>query len=304
MSLPLIEKYRPKSFEQVIGVDVEKLKNLISSPLDMPNLLFYGSQGIGKTTCAKIIINELSPIDVLRINGSDTTGVDTIREKVYNYMMGMSSVENKPKIVWIEEFDFMSASAYAALRAMIEQFMSNARFICTCNYIEKIPEPIQSRFTPVEFKTTGKDELLNRLSYICKEEGIIIDNVKTLETIIDSSKGDIRATINLLQQLSSNDKKEISIDMVNAVGDLTEEVFDLLANRQWSKIRYNIPQKNPDYKKLLVELDEMFFNSDLEVSKKAKINEEIAKGLYEMAFVFDENICFSAICSRIIKCLY
>ncbi len=104
----------------------------------------------------KIIIKELQPIDYIKINGSDTTGVDTIRERVYNFITSMSTTQGKPKIVWIEEFDYMSQNAFAALRSMMEQYMSNARFICTCNYINKIPEPIQSRFTTVEFSKVQK----------------------------------------------------------------------------------------------------------------------------------------------------
>lgn len=117
--MPFIEKYRPSKFDEVVGVDVDRLKTLVSNPQSLPNLLFVGSAGVGKTTCAKIILDELAPIDVLKINGSDTTGVDIIRDKVFNFVVSQSTNPEKPKIVWIEEFDYMSQSAFAALRVMI-----------------------------------------------------------------------------------------------------------------------------------------------------------------------------------------
>ena len=174
MNLPYIEKYRPLSFGEVIG-DTSIFEGIIKNPTNMPNMLLWGPQGTGKSTVAKIILEHLKPIDIMRLNGSDTTGVDTIRDKVFNFMTGMSSIKGKPKVVWIEEFDFMSASAYAALRSMMEQYMKNARFICTVNYLNKIPEPIRSRFSLFEFKKcTDYQEIEARLIYICNKEGITI----------------------------------------------------------------------------------------------------------------------------------
>ena len=301
MNLPLIEKFRPKDFDEVIGVsDIETFKTIISDPMSMPNMLFYGPQGTGKTTCAKIIVEKLKPIDFIRINGSDTVGVDTIREKVYNFVTAMSSTKEKPKLVWIEEFDFMSQNAFAALRAMIEQYMSNARFLCTCNYINKIPEPIQSRFSVFEFKKPDKFELRTRLKFIAEQEGITVSDT-ILEMIADITKGDIRSAINNMQKLSSNPEKRITMVELQELELVAQEVYKLINAKNWSKIRYSIPNKHPDYNKLLVELEDMYFKSDLPVDKKAKVTETISTGLYEMAFSFDKNICFSAVASRIMK---
>jgi len=304
-SIPLSEIYRPTQLDEVINIDKERFYNLIKTPQEMPNLLLYGPQGTGKTTTAKIILKELSPINFIRINGSDTTGVDTIRDKVYNFMTSMSSEEDKPKIIWIEEFDFMSQASFAALRSMIEQYIRNARFIVTLNYINKIPEPIQSRFTCIEFKKCiDNTSLIDRLKYICYEEGIKYNKESTVfEDIIKKSKGDIRACINTLQELSSNKEKNLPESLLFMIQNTTEETYKLLLDKQWSKIRYEIPKLNPDYGKLLVELDEMFFKSSISTPIKAEINEIIARSLYEMSFVFDESISFSACCSKIIKVL-
>lgn len=299
MSLPLSEKYRPKEFEEVVGIaDLEEISKLVDKPLELPNLLFWGPQGVGKSTVAKILINKLQPIDVIRLNGSDTTGVDVIRDKVYNFMTSMSSRTDKPKIIWIEEFDFMSASAFAALRSMIEQFIKNARFICTCNYINKIPEPIQSRFTVIEFHKPKDLEIFKRVKIICNIENITVED-KILSEIVTQGKGDIRTIINNIQQLSANEDRTIT--KASGLDDFSEVIYKMILKKEWSKIRYLVAENNPDYIELLVKLDDLFFNSDLPVTTKAAINDVIAKGLYELNFSFNHAILFSAVCSRIIQ---
>lgn len=301
MILPLTEQYRPKEFSEVVGLeDVDRLQNLLENIETMPNLLFHGPAGTGKTTVAKIIINKLTPIDYIKINGSDTTGVDTVREQVYNFISSMSSTPGKPKIVWIEEFDFMSQSAFAALRSMIEQFVKNARFICTCNYIRKIPEPIQSRFTMFEFTKPDPVGIMNRMREICTTEQITVEQ-DVLQDIIVHGNGDLRTTINNLQRFSANPEKTITAMSLVKLGGLTDDVYKLLLEKKWSEIRYQVPNRQPDYNQLLVDLEKKFFNSDLELSKKALVTEIISDGLYQISFSFDHNICFAAVCSKIIK---
>jgi DNA polymerase III delta prime subunit len=285
--LPLIEKQRPKEFEELVGIDkIDRIKTLISKPADMPNLLFYGPAGTGKTTTAKIILDKLKPIDFIRINGSDTTGVDTIRERVYNFVTSRSTNEGKPKIIWIEEFDYQSKNAFAALRSLMEQFMSNGRFIVTLNYLKKIPAPIQSRFTCIKFRKLSKEDIVKRLKVISDAEGIEED----LEKIAILSNGDMRTAINMLQTGIQNDANSLS-----------EQIFNMIKEGKWKEIRYDIPLEHPDYNQLLGDLDMLFFNSDLSLDIKRKINEIIATGSAEMNLSFSEDICFSAICSRIMR---
>lgn len=289
MNLPLIEKWRPKTFDEVIGVErLEEIKEHIKVPMNMPNMLFYGSPGTGKTTVAKIIVETLKPIDVLRINGSDDTGVDTIRDKVHNFVSSMSSEKDKPKLVWIEEFDYPSASAYAALRAMIEQYIKNARYLCTANFLNKIPEPIQSRFSLFEFKKPSMAEVFKRVSDIAKEEKI----EKNVMNIVKKSNGDIRTAINTLQCGTES-------NIINSI-----DVYNMIKEKNWIKIRYELPLTNPDYYTLLIELSDLSFKDEsISNDKKAEINEKISEGIVEMRESFDHNIAFSAICSRIIKLL-
>jgi len=300
-NIPLIETYRPQEFKEVVGVeDLDRLESLISTPKDMPNLLFHGPQGTGKTTVAKIILNKLKPVDCLRINGSDETSVEVVREKVYNYMASMSSVSDKPKIVWIEEFDFMSTSAFAALRSMIEQFMKNARFICTANYLKKIPEPIQSRFSKIEFKKINDASLFTRLRDICDMEGIKVQD-KVLNNIVVKSHGDLRTAINTIQQLSANEIKTISELDISKTTENVDDIYKLIDEGNWTKLRFDILEMNPDYENVLTELSVMYYNSGLTPVEKADITEIISDGLTDMAVSFDKNICAAAIFSRIIR---
>jgi len=303
MNIPYIEKYRPKTFDEIVGVsELDKIKNLISDVNNMPNLMFVGPAGVGKTSAVKVILKELSPINYLRINGSDTTGVDTIRDKVYNFVTSKSTEPNKPRIVWIEEFDYMSGNAFAALRSMIEQFISNARFIVTLNYINKIPEPIQSRFTVIHFEKPKEADVFDRIKQISELEKIKCTD-EVLSQIIKTSNGDMRTIVNNLQRLSANDGKEITTLSLVKLDSLANHVYKLILEKKWSTIRYDIPDEHPDYEDLLVKLEDLFFDSEIETSKKAAITEIISNSLYEMSFSFNKDICFAACCSKIIKAI-
>jgi DNA polymerase III delta prime subunit len=219
---------------------------------------------------------------------------------VFNFVTSKSSVDGKPKIVWIEEFDYMSPAAFAALRSMIEQYFKNARYICTCNYIYKVPDAIQSRFSLFEFHKPTNAELNDRLRLICAFEKIQFKDEELLR-ICDYAKGDIRTAINVLQKISSNEERVVKIQDITEIENLSKEIYDRLINREWLKLRYEIPQKHPDYEKIMVEIEDLFFRSDIAVEKKARITEIISTGQMEMAFSFDNDICFAAVCSRIIK---
>ena len=299
--VPYVERYRPKEFDEVIGIrDLDRFEEIIRHPMEMPSLLFHGPPGTGKSSLIKIILNKLKPIDFIRINGSDTTGVDTIREQVYNFMTSKSSVPGKPKIVWIEEIDFISVNAAAALRAMSEQFVKNARFLASCNYLYKIPEPLQSRFSKFEFTRVEPKAMFNRIRAICDTEGI---NVKddTVVRLINMHKGDMRSVINSVQQLSSNPQKVILVTDLKIIHTLANEIFQLIKDKNWTYIRKEIPKQNPEYNTILVELDELFFNSEFSTDIKAEVNDIIARILFEIPISFDKNITFSACCYRIIK---
>lgn len=291
--LPFTEVYRPKKFEELSGIDIVPFVEIAKNPSNIPNLLLVGSPGSGKSSTIKILLEELKPIDYLKINGSDTNGVDFVREKIHSFISSKSSVDGKPKIVWIEETDFFSQAAFAALRSMMEQYCSNSRFICSANFLEKIPEPIQSRFSVFNFNKLNKEAVKKRIGQILLLEKKTLDS-RTIDSIIELSNGDLRKAINNLQKVLSGGSVVLSKEVL-------EELVFLIEEKQWSKIRYEIPKYSPDYIQLLIELENYYFNSDKSVEEKSLLNEIISDGLFKMNFSFNKEICFMAVCSKIIR---
>jgi len=255
-------------------------------------------KGTGKSSVARLITKKLEPVNVLKINGSSERGIDIVRDRVEMFVSSASSIPNKPKIVWIEEFDNMSHDAFKSLRSLMEAYMRNARFICTANYLNKIPEPIQSRFTVYEFGKHEVENVLPRARQICDSEEIEV-NDDVLRKIIKGCNGDLRSVVKNLQKLSLDDNR-ITEEKILNMRSVLDIVYEKLLSNEWSYLRIEIPKLSPDYNDLLVELNDKFFDSDLSLTKKAKINDIIAKGQVDMSFSFDKDICASAIFYRII----
>ena len=166
----LVEKYRPTKLENYVGND--QIKKVIKQYLDqndIQNFLFYGPAGTGKTTLAKLIIKNLD-CSYLYINSSDERGIDTIREKVQGFA---SSASFSPlKVVILDEADFLTIQAQASLRNIIETFSRSTRFILTCNFIERIIDPLQSRCQTFKILPPSKREVALQLRHILDEESI------------------------------------------------------------------------------------------------------------------------------------
>ena len=192
-----VEKYRPSTIDTYIGN--EHLKSKVSVYLesgDLPHLLLYGKAGTGKTTLAKLLVKNIE-CDYLYINASDENNVDTVRTKVKNFA---SSVGFKDlKIIILDECDYITPNAQAALRNLMETFSKHCRFILTCNYVERIIDPIQSRCQLFQIIPPSKVEVAQRLNQILEEEEINCE-LKDLKILIDSNYPDIRRTINSAQR--------------------------------------------------------------------------------------------------------
>jgi len=192
----LVEKYRPTVLENYVGN--EHIKKTISQYLeqnDIQNLIFYGPAGTGKTTLAKLIVKNLN-CDHLYINASDERGIETIRDKV----SGFASVASfKPlKVIILDEADFLTIQAQASLRNIIETFSRTTRFILTCNYIERIIDPLQSRCQTLKIIPPTKKDVAKHLNWILKEE-IVMHDVKDLVPLVNQCYPDLRKCINTLQ---------------------------------------------------------------------------------------------------------
>lgn len=194
----LVEKYRPKTLNDlVLKEDVKKFFQTITPQTNIPHLLFSGTPGIGKTTLAKIIVNDLLKCEYIYINASDENGIDDIRNKVKNFIM-MKSMLNTTKVVILDESDGLSQDAQNCLRNMMEEYSTTSRFILTCNNEAKISEAIKSRCQTFDLNFDLKS-MIRRLVEIVKVEKLKIDK----DSLLISAKEnypDFRKAINSIQR--------------------------------------------------------------------------------------------------------
>ena len=192
-----VEKYRPTTLDTYIGN--EHLKSKVSVYLesgDLPHLLLYGKAGTGKTTLAKILVKNIE-CDYLYINASDENNVDTVRNKVKNFASTMGFKDYK--IIILDECDYITPNAQAALRNLMETFSKHCRFILTCNFVERIIDPIQSRCQSFQIIPPSKKEVAKHVHGILLKENVM-SNMEDLKVLIDSGYPDIRRVINVAQR--------------------------------------------------------------------------------------------------------
>ena len=192
-----VEKYRPSTLDTYIGND--QLKSKVAVYLesgDLPHLLLYGKAGTGKTTLAKLLVKNIE-CDYLYINASDENNVDTVRNKVKSFASTMGFKDYK--IIILDECDYITPNAQAALRNLMETFSKHCRFILTCNFVERIIDPIQSRCQSFQIIPPSKKEVAKHIHNILLKENVVSD-MKDLKVLIDSGYPDIRRVINSAQR--------------------------------------------------------------------------------------------------------
>ena len=201
-----VEKYRPDNLDTYIGN--EHLKEKVSVYLEsgeLPHLLLYGKAGTCKTTLAKILVKNIE-CDYLYINASDENNVDTVRNKVKNFASTMGFKDYK--IIILDECDYITPNAQAALRNLMETFSKHCRFILTCNFVERIIDPIQSRCQSFQIIPPSKKEVAKHVHGILLKENVM-SNMEDLKVLIDSGYPDIRRVINVAQRNVVKDKLKL-----------------------------------------------------------------------------------------------
>jgi len=202
-----VEKYRPKTVDGYVFRDQGQKKQIESWIKDgsIPHLLFSGSAGIGKTTLAKMLVNELDiqEYDVLEINASRTNSVDDVRDKITNFVQMIPFGDFK--VVLLDEADYLSPNAQAALRGVMEEYHTTARFILTCNYPNRIIPAIHSRCQSFHFEKIDQTEFTARVATILVEENVEFD-LDVLDTYVKVTYPDLRKCINMVQQSTSDGK--------------------------------------------------------------------------------------------------
>jgi DNA polymerase III delta prime subunit len=206
-----VEKYRPIELDTYIGN--EHLRDKVSIYLesgDLPHLLLYGKAGTGKTTLAKLLVKNIE-CDYLYINASDENNVDTVRTKVKQFA---STVGFKDlKIIILDECDYITPNAQAALRNLMETFSKHCRFILTCNYVERIIDPIQSRCQSFQIVPPSKTEVAKHLHNILIKENVI-DTIEDIKVLVDTNYPDIRRVINSAQRNVVNGKLKLDTSSI------------------------------------------------------------------------------------------
>ena len=289
-----VEKYRPKKLEDYVGNDhlKQKIRDYIESG-DVPHLLLFGKAGTGKTTLAKLIVNSIN-CDFMILNASDENNVDTVRNKVKSFAstIGFKDI----KIVILDEFDYMTPQAQAILRNLMETFSKHCRFILTCNYVEKIIDPIQSRCQTFQIIPPTKKDVAVQISKILTEERIQFE-LKELVPIVDSSYPDIRKIINTCQLNSSKGVLKIDSSSISDA-DVRVKIIDILKSKDDKRNRYvNLRQavadsRVQDFTELYTHLYEKV--NDYAVGNTSAVIMILAQGQYKDAMIVDKEICFMA----------
>jgi DNA polymerase III delta prime subunit len=296
-----VEKYRSKTLEDYIGN--EQLKSIVAQYIeknDLQNLLLYGTPGTGKTTLAKLIVNNFN-CDFLYINASDERGIDTIRDKVQGFA---SSASFKPiKIIILDEADFLTIQAQASLRNIIETYSRTTRFILTCNYLERIIDPLQSRCQVLKITPPSKKEVAQHVAIILDKEEINYE-LEDLVLVVNKHYPDVRKILNTCQvnTVDSTLKIDKAILSSNSYKDGVIKELKSPSKSSFKNIRQILADSNLDdfeeiYRFLYDGLDE-YGNNDL---SKAMIVIEIESYMYHANFRIDKEINVMALLASILK---
>ena len=238
----LVEKYRSKVLDEYVGN--ENIKKTIQQYLnqnDIQNLIFYGPAGTGKTTLAKLIVRNLD-CDYLYINASDERGIETIRDKVSGFASAASF--KSIKVVILDEADFLTIQAQASLRNVIETFSRNTRFILTCNYVERIIDPLQSRCQVLKIVPPSKSDVAKHLANILDTEETTYE-LEDIKTIVNQFYPDLRKCLNTIQ-LSTQDNELVIDKSILVSSNYMNQVLKELTQKKpnWIVIRQIIANAN------------------------------------------------------------
>jgi len=307
------EKYRPKRLDDIIDQDdvIRALKSFAKEK-NVPHMLFAGPAGVGKTATAIAFARELYGENwrenTLELNASDERGIDTVRETIKERFARTLPVGDVPfKLIILDESDAMTADAQTALRRVMEIFARNVRFILTCNYSNKIIEPIQSRTVVFRFNPLPKDKAIERLKFIAKNEGVNVSE-DGYEAIWDVSAGDMRKAINTLQSAAAL-SNIVNSDIVYKVVGMTrpKEVRELLnlalqgkfsdARDKLYELMYNYGLSGND---IVSQIHKEIFRLNTDESIKIKILKTLGDYEYRLMEGANEEIQLSSLLAQIV----
>ena len=289
-----VEKYRPQKIDEcVLPESLKKTFHEYIAQGELPTFLFCGTAGVGKTTVAKALCNEIGA-EFLFINGSEESGIDVLRTKIKSFASSVSLTDAK-KVVILDEADYLNPnSTQPALRAFIEEFSANCRFIFTCNFKNRIIEPLHSRCAVIDFKIDNKDKqetmaaFFKRAVQILKQENIEFDQ-KVVAEVVAKHFPDYRRVLNELQRYSVSGKIDTGI-LVNVGEESYKELMKNLREMNFTEVRKWVG-KNSDMDSVAL-FRELYDNAStlLEPQSIPQLVITLAEYQYKAAFVADHEL--------------
>lgn len=303
-----VDKYRPKTFKDIIGQDyfVKRIESFIKSK-NLPHLLFAGSPGTGKTSTALVVARELygengTKGNFLELNASDDRGIDVIRNQIKEFAKLKSLADIPYKIICLDEADSLTKDAQQALRRTMERYSASCRFILACNEISKLIDPIQSRCVIFKFKPMNENGLMELSEKIAKNENLKI-NDETKKLLAKMSGGDLRKLVNTMQAAASV-SNEVNIKTINEVLDYVnptevQEMVDFAVKGDFFKARdYMLKlriNKGLTALEILKEIYKIVINLELDPKTKIKFVDRIATVEFRIVEGSDEELQLEAL---------
>jgi len=288
-----VEAYRPNTLSDcILPIDLTTIFNGMVKEGKMPNMLFYGKAGTGKTTVARALAQDLG-MDSMLINCSEDNGIDTLRVKIRQYASTVS-LSGNGKLMILDEFDYATNAVQTGLRGAIEEFANNCRFVLTCNYKNRVIDPLHSRCTGVDFTIPSQEKaqiataIMKRIEYILEKESISYEK-SVLANLIKKHFPDIRRIINELQKYSSSGKIDIGI-LSQGSSESYKELIGYMKNKDFASCRkwivQNIDLNTADFFKRLY--NEMY--TSLKPNSVPQAILIIAEYQYKSSFAADQEI--------------